>query len=92
MAKFTFFFGALLALAVCSPGPGPESVFAMGSRSGPDEMHRQGKQTEQTTHGPEKNKDDKGGALKENPGGKKEKSPPQKKPRLKYRDPYECGC
>jgi hypothetical protein len=92
MARFTFFFGALLTLAVCFPVPGPERVFAMGSKSGLDQIHREEKQKEQTGRDPEKDKGTEKGVQKGSPGGKEEKSPPEKKPRLKYRDPYECGC
>jgi len=92
MARFTFFFGALLTFAVCFPAPGPTGVFAMGSKSGFDQIRREGEQKEQTGQGPEKDEGAEKGVQKENPGGKEEKFPPEKKPRLKYRDPYECGC
>jgi hypothetical protein len=90
MARFGFLFGALLAFAFCFPAP--ETVFAMGSKNGFDQIHREEKQKGQSAQGPVKEEGTEKGVQKENPGGEKEKSPPKKKPRLKYRDPYECGC
>ena len=93
MARFTFLFGALLTFAVCFPAPGPERVFAMGSKSGLEQIQREEeKQKEQTDQRPEKDKGTEKEVQKWTPGGKEEMFPPEEKPRLKYRDPYECGC
>lgn len=92
MARFTFFLGLLLILAVCLSAPGPDKGYAMGSKSGFEQLHKEGNKKERAVQGPEKDKGTENGVKKEDPGGKEEKSPPEKKPRLKYRDPYECGC
>ena len=91
MARFIFF-GALVTFVVCFPALCPESVFAMGSKSGLDQINMEGKQKEQTGQGPEKDRSTEKKEQEKSPGGNGEKSPPEKKPRLKYRDPYECGC
>ena len=91
MVRFIFF-SALLTFAVCFPSLCLESVFAMGPKSGLDKIHMEEKQKEQTGQGPEKDKGTEKKVQEKGPGGKEEKSPPEKKPRLKYWDPYECGC
>ena len=91
MPKHTFFFGFLLTLAVCFSAPGPNKACAMGSKSGFERTEKKETQ-EQRQQGTEKGKGAEKGVRKENAGGNKEKSPPAKKPRLKYLDPYECGC
>ena len=92
MARLSFLFGVLLTFAVCMYAPGPDKGYAMGSKSGFEQIHNEEKQKEQAVQGSEKDRGTEKGVKKENPGGKEEKSPPEKKPRLKYRDPYECGC
>ncbi len=92
MPRFTFFFGFLLTLAVCFPAYGPDRSYAMGSKSGFEHVDKKETQKEQTGQGTEKDQGAEKGERKENSGGKKEKHQPEKKPRLKYRDPYECGC
>jgi hypothetical protein len=92
MARFSFLFGALLTFAVCLYAPGPDKGYAMGSKSGFEQIHKEEKQKEQAVQGPEKDKSTEKKVQEESPGGNGEKSPPEKKPRLKYRDPYECGC
>lgn len=93
MPKHTFFFGFLLTLAVCFSAPGPNKACAMGSKSGFEHADKKETQKEQKpVQGTEKGKGTEKGVLEENSGGNKEKSPPAKKPRLKYLDPYECGC
>lgn len=92
MVRLGFLFEALLIFAVCLYAPGPDEGYAMGSKSGFEQIHKEEKQKEQTGQGPEKDKSTEKKVQEENPGGKEEKSPPEKKPRLKYRDPYECGC
>lgn len=92
MTRFAFFFVALLTFAVCLATIGPKKGFAMGTKSGFEQIRKDEIQKEQT---------DKGAGGKNNGGKelrkdqtreKEEKSPPEKKPRLKYRDPYQCGC
>jgi hypothetical protein len=95
MPKFTFFFGFLLTLAVCFPAPGPTRAYAMGSKSGFEHVHKeemQKQKQEKHEQGTEKGKGVEEGTQQERSGVKKEKSSPEKKPRLKYRDLYECGC
>lgn len=87
-----FFYFALLMFAVCLAETCPTKVFAMGTRSGFEQIRKDEIQKEQNGKGFEE-KDGQGKELrKEQSGEKEEKSPPEKKPRLKYRDPYECGC
>ncbi len=92
MTRFTFFFGFLLTVAVCFPASGPDKSYAMGSKSGFEQVDTKETQKEQTGQGTEEDQGAKKGERKKNSGGNKEKSPPEQKPRLKYRDPYECGC
>ena len=92
MPKHTFFFGFLLTLAVCFSAPGPNKACAMGSKSGFEQAPKKGTQKEQPAQGTEKDKGAGKGVRQENSGENKEKCTPAKKPRLKYLDPYECGC
>ena len=77
---------------VCSVAP--ETVFAMGANGGT--VNPQG---EPKGIGGGKEGDGKrSGQKEEEPAGTKEKengssaTSPKKKPRLKFWDPYECGC
>lgn len=64
----------------------------MGTKSSFEQTRKDEIQKEQTDKSAGE-KDGRGNKLrKDQPGGKEEKSPPGKKPRLKYWDPYECGC
>ncbi|MDA8242202.1 MAG: hypothetical protein M0Z67_17765 [Nitrospiraceae bacterium] len=92
MPRFTFFLGLLLTLGVCFSAPGPDKGYAMGSKSGFEHADKKETQKEQPVQGTEKDKGAEKGVRQENAGRNKEKSRPVKKPRLKYRDPYECGC
>lgn len=92
MPRFMFFLGLLLTLAVCFSAPEPDKGYAMGSKSGFEQIDKKETQKEQTGLGTEKDKDAEKEVLKENAGGDEKKPQPEKKPRLKYRDPYECGC
>jgi hypothetical protein len=92
MAMFNIFFTELLTFAVCLPALAPDRVLAMGPGSGLDQLHDKEGQEEQTGQRPEEDEGRKPGVQKENAREQKEKSAPEKKPRLKYRDPYECGC
>lgn len=92
MARLSFLFGALLTFVVCLYAPGPDKGYAMGSKSGFGQIHTEEKQKEQAVEGTGKDRGAEKGVKKEKPGGKEEKSLPGKKPRLKFRDPYECGC
>ncbi len=92
MIRFSFLLAALLTFAVCLAATCPARGFAMGTKSGFEQIREDEIQKEQT----DKSAGEKNGHGKElqkdQTGGKEEKSPPGKKPRLKYRDPYECGC
>ncbi len=92
MTRIDFFYAILLTFAVCLAGTFPTKAFAMGTKSGFEQIRKDEIQKEQNSKGAE----DKGSQGKElhneQSGEKQEKSQPQKKPRLKYRDPYECGC
>ncbi len=78
----------LAAVLLFAAGPLVHVCHAMGSKNGAAQQPDEGSRTEDQ-------KDKKpGDAL--SPTGKespeKKKAPPQKKPRLKYRDQFECSC
>jgi len=92
MTRIDFFSVALLMSAVCLAATSPTKVFAMGTKSGFEQIRKDEIQKEQNGKSAEE-KDRRGKELrKEQTGEKEEKSAPEKKPRLKYWDPYECGC
>ena len=83
---------AILLPAASVPGLSAGNLFAMGSKSGFEELKDSkenegrfdggaGKVKDREEKRPPKEGDDKSG-----------NSPSRKKPRLKYRDLYECGC
>lgn len=86
------FFSALLTFAVCFPALCPENVFAMGPKSGLNQIHMEGEEKEQTNQDTEKDRGTEKKVQEKGPDGNEEKSPPEKNPRLKFWDPYECGC
>jgi len=92
MTRFSFFFAALTAIAVCLAVTGPAKGFAMGTKSGFEQTRKDEIQKEQTGKSAGEKNDGGKELRKDQTDGKEEKSPPEKKPRLKYRDPYECGC
>lgn len=92
MTRLSFFFVVLLTFAVCLATMGPKKGFAMGTKSAFEKIRKDEIQKEQTDESAGE-KNGRGEELrKDQTGGKEEKPPPEKKPRLKYRDPYECGC
>ncbi len=83
---------AILLPAASVPGLPAENLLAMGSKRGFDELQDSGKnkgRPEDET-GEVKGREEK--RLPEEEGDKSGNSPARKKPRLKYRDLYECGC
>ena len=86
--KNTITYLAFAAVLLFATGPQVHVCHAMGSKNGAVQKPDEGFRTEDQ-------KDKKAGdAL--SPTGKespeKKKAPPQKKPRLKYRDQFECSC
>ena len=86
--KSTITYLALAVVLLLAAGPQAHVCHAMGSKNGAAQKPDEGFRTEDQ-------KDKKAGdAL--SPTGKespeKKKAPPQKKPRLKYRDRFECSC
>jgi hypothetical protein len=77
---------------VLFPGIHLAGIFAMGSKGGavqsPD--NRRGEERWERDHEGEKSGE--GLSPKEDGSQKKEKAPPEKKPRLKYRDEPGCSC
>jgi hypothetical protein len=86
--KSTVTYLALAAALFLAAGPQVRVCLAMGSKNGAAQQPDEGSRTEDQ-------KDKKPGDVlspkgKESPETKK--APPQKKPRLKYRDQFECSC
>jgi hypothetical protein len=96
MRKGKIFFLALVIAAALIPYPFAGRPFAAGGASAIVPLKDAGKNLEKGTEPGERNLEKgKSGAeltTKEKEGKKIEKPSPVKKPRLKYRDPYECGC
>jgi hypothetical protein len=79
---------ALAAALLFAAGPQVHVCHAMGSKNGAVQQPDEGSRTEDQ-------KDKKpGDALspQDKESLEKKKAPPQKKPRLKYRDQFECSC
>ena len=92
MTRSLFFFIALLAFAVRLTAACPGECLAMGTKSGFEQIQKDKTQKEQTEKSADEKKDRGKELRKDRTGGEEEKSTPEQKPRLKYRDPYECGC
>jgi hypothetical protein len=83
---------AILLSAASAPGLQAGGLLAMGSKRGFDEMKDSREDKGRLDSGAGKVED--GGENRPPEGGedKSGNSPSRKKPRLKYRDLYECGC
>jgi hypothetical protein len=79
---------ALAAVLLFAAGPQVHAAYAMGSKGGAVQQPDEGSHTED-----QKDKNP-GDALspKDKESSEKKKEPPKKKPRLKYRDQFECSC
>lgn len=78
----------LTAVLLFASGPQMHVCHAMGSKNGAVQQPGEGSRTEDQ-------KDKKSGDVlspKEKESSEKKKAPQQKKPRLKYRDQFECTC
>lgn len=95
MAKATTFFTALVTALLLASGFGAQGILAQGADAGAarpqGEMKgtEEGKEQGERSLEPGKREDT---SPKEKEGGKMQESPQKKKPRLKYWDPFECGC
>jgi hypothetical protein len=96
MGKRKIFFSTLVIAAALISGPFVGRTFAAGRESATAPLQGGSKNPERGTESGERNlekgKSGKESTTKEKEGRKIEKPSPGKKPRLKYRDPYECGC
>ncbi|MCL4477367.1 MAG: hypothetical protein M1508_14295 [Nitrospirae bacterium] len=94
MVKGKVFFIALVTVLAFTSGLYTEGVFAMGANGG--SVHPQGgKRNMEGGKGQGKRSLDnrtEGSPSKEGHDEKTEKPSPEKKPRLKYRDMFECSC
>jgi len=83
---------AILLPAASFTGLSAGNLLAMGSKRGFDELQnsRNNKGEPEDKTGKVKGRGEK--RLPEESGEKPGNSPSRKKPRLKYRDLYECGC
>jgi len=70
----------------------PQHSFAMGSKGGVVQLEDAKKDAERTEKGRENVKSGEGISTKETGSQIKEKTPPEKKPRIKYRDEPRCSC
>jgi hypothetical protein len=95
MARAKTFFIALVTALVVTSGIGAQGVLAEDADAGAarpqGEMKdsEKGKEQGERSLEPGKGEDT---SPKENGEGKTQESPQKKKPRLKYWDPFECGC
>ena len=79
---------ALAAVLLFTAGPLVHVYHTMGSKNGAAQQPDEGSRTEDQ-------KDKKPGDVlspKDKESPEKKKAPPQTKPRLKYRDQFECSC
>ncbi len=83
---------ALVMAQVPFPSFQPQYNIAMGSKGNvvqPDDTEKDKKYIEKDREGGKSGEEI---SPKENGSQKKEKAPPQKKPRLKYREQPRCSC
>ena len=86
--KNTITYLAFAAVLLFATGPQVHVCHAMGSKNGAAQQSDEGSRTEDQ-------KDKKPGDVlspKDKESSEKKKAPSQKKPRLKYRDQFECSC
>jgi hypothetical protein len=94
MGKAKFFFIALVTVAAFSLDAHAGPLFAMGANGGPFAPEGKRGVEEPKGKGDRKmnGKSEEGSPAGGDEKGKTEKPFPNKKPRLKYRDPYDCSC
>jgi hypothetical protein len=83
---------ALATVLLTFPGFQPQHNLAMGSKGSvvqPEGAKKDGKQIDKDREG---EKSGEGISPKESDSQKKEKAPPEKKPRIKYREEPGCQC
>jgi hypothetical protein len=83
---------ALVTASLSFWGIQPQQSFAMGSNGGVVQPEDAKKDTEHMEKGREGGKSGEGISTKETGSQIKEKNPPEKKPRIKYRDEPRCSC
>ena len=83
---------ALATAPLLFPSIQPQQILAMGSKGGGVQPQDTGKDEEHREKDHEGEKPGETTPPKDSGSQKKGKSPPEKKPRLKYRDESKCQC
>lgn len=83
---------ALVTAPLPFPNIQPQHILAMGSKGGVVEPEGAKKDEKHIEKDREGGKSGEGTSPKESGSQKKEKAPPEKKPRLKYREAPGCQC
>jgi hypothetical protein len=95
MARAKTFFVALVTALVFASGFGVQGVLAQGADAGAAPSQGEMKNSDKGKEGGERGLvpgKGEGTSPEGTEGGKTQESPQKKKPRLKYWNPFECGC